>query len=812
MPKSTYLGLCASTLILGLIAASPVMAKSSDTYVLDKGHVHLEISAVRDDIVRIRMSEHKKARDESFAVSSEVRKAHLTLHVSTDHKLISLATSSLIVKLDPKTLAIRITDMQGQVLLADASGQAVRFDGQGFHMRKVMPQNAHYFGLGDKTGPLDRRDQAFSLWNTDNFGFGDYTDPLYKSIPFILGLDNTGKSFGLFMDNTWRSYFDFGKSERDTLNIGAEGGDIDYYVMTGKGPKDIISAYGYLTGHAPLTPEWALGFQQSHWSYMTQGEVKSIADTLRKDHIPADVLYMDIDYQDHNKPFSVNTQAFPDLKALVSDLKAQDLHLVLITDLHIAHAPNQQYKPYDSGEASDIFVKNPDGSDFVGKVWPGDAVFPDFSRKVARQWWGQQYKDFAKLGVGGFWNDMDEPSVFEVATKTMPLDVVHTIEDDGFTTRKASHAEMHNVYGMLNSRATYEGALVNTPNTRPFVLTRASYAGGQKYAATWTGDNSSTYAHLKLATYMLVNLGLSGFSYVGDDIGGFAGNQPSADLLTRWIEIGAFNPIFRDHYQKDKPAQEVWVNGPDHEAIRRRYIEERYRLMPYIYALAEENSRNGLPLMRPVFLSYPEVVAKGDHLGGTDDQFMLGDNLLIAPSSAPESPQAYDISLPSKGWYDYWTSQRLDEAAIKETPRLDHLPVFVRPGAILAKQPLVQSTMQTPSGPLEIHVYLGPDCQGHLYFDDGVSFDYKKGAYLRQNISCQSNAALDKVSLDFGPREGQYHAWWSQIRLIIHGYRGQGAHITQDEHALTGQWDVTNQTLSLDLADLAHQSHLEIKS
>ena len=422
------------------------------------------------------------------------------------------------------------------------------------------------------------------------------------------------------------------------LALGAVGGPVDYYVIAGPAPKDVVRAYGWLTGVSPLPPRWALGFQQSRYSYGTEAEVRAIAGRLRSDRIPADALYLDIDYQDRNRPFTVDRQAFPDLGRLLGDLQRQQFHVVMITDLHIAAAPDQGYAPYDSGQALGAFVRRPDGATFVGEVWPGAAVFPDFSRTAVRDWWGELYAGLLQQGASGFWNDMNEPALFATRSKTLPLDTVHRIESAGFRPRDASHAELHNVFGMLNSQATYEGLLRLQPDQRPFVLTRASYAGGQRYAATWTGDNSSSWNHLSLAVAQQLNLGLSGFAYVGADVGGFTGAAPSPELLTRWLQVGAFNPVFRDHADKGKPAQEPWVGGEAQLAIRRRYIEERYRLLPYLYGLAEENSRSGLPIMRPVFLEYPQVLDGTDPSHqGVGAQFMLGPDLLVAPAPTAES-------------------------------------------------------------------------------------------------------------------------------------------------------------------------------
>ena len=794
---------------LGLCPAGRAQAASPtaiDTYVVEHDGMRLEITAPRAEIVRVRIGHPNLPENASWAVGAAPRSAHVPMSVQLNGHLRRLGTGALSVDIDEDTLHVSILDASGLPLLQD-SDAGIAFTGGGYTLTKAAPEGVRYFGLGDKAGPLDRRGGLYTLWNTDAYGFSAATDPLYKSVPFFIGASGDGRSFGFFLDNTWRSNFDFGKRDRHKLVIEAAGGPVDYYVMAGPVPRSVVQQYAWLTGTAPLAPLWALGFQQSHWSYKTQDIAKAIADRLRSERVPADVLYLDIDYQDRNRPFTVNTKTFPDLKQFVADLRAQGLRLILITDLHVAAAPDQGYTPYDSGKAADIFLKTPAGTDYVGKVWPGDAVFPDFSRVKARDWWGAQYAGFVQLGVSGFWNDMNEPAIFDVPGKTMPLDIVHGIDEPGFIARNASHAEMHNVYGMLNSRATYEGLLKLAPDQRPFVLTRASYAGGQRFAATWTGDNSSSWDHLHLSINMLANLGLSGFAYSGDDIGGFTGHQPSAELLTRWIEVGAFNPIFRDHYDNAKGPQEVWVDGPQHEAIRRRFIEERYRLMPYIYGLAEENSRTGLPILRPVFLEFPATVGSDWGNSGQGDQFMLGDELLIAPPETWESPAPYKIGLPGPGWFDYWTGQRLATAQTTETPRLDHLPVFVRPGSVLVMQPLVQSTAEVPRGPLSLHVYPGEHCAGHIYLDDGVSFAYRRGVYLRQSFTCVNGAA--SLDIAFARRAGSFAPWWQQIAIVVHGWSG-GAMAKLDGKAVQGEYDAATSTLTLTIPDQPRPATLRI--
>ena len=776
------IGYCLLSAAAAAAAAADFVARS------DGADIHsdrwlMRVTALADDILRVRaVMATDLPEDASWAVPEEMRGRSVNVNVKNDDDVVSFQTASLSVRVERSPLRLIVSDLAGHVISADAPTRAVTATGNGFTLRKVLPRTEHFFGLGDKTGPLDRRGQAFTLWNTDAYHFQESTDPIYKSIPFFIAAGGPGGSYGILLDNTWRSWFDFGKQDPQTLTFGAAAGPIDYYLIYGPSVHHIVERYTDLTGKPPLTPVWALGFQQSRYSYMSAAEVHRIADRLRAERIPADVIWLDIDYQDRNRPFTTNPTTFPDLPGLARRLRQQGLRLVAITDLHIAAAPDQGYVPYDSGVAGDHFLKRPDGSLYIGRVWPGPAVFPDFTRRDTRAWWGTLYRHFVAAGIAGFWNDMNEPSVFDTPTQTLPLDTQHRIAEPGFIPREATHSEIHNVYGMLNSRATYAGLSLLQPNERPFVMTRASYAGGQRYAATWTGDNSSTWNHLKLSIPMLLNLGMSGFAYSGADVGGFIG-APSPELMTRWMEIAAFMPIFRAHSEKGTPAKEPWMDGPRHTRIRRQFIEQRYRLMPYLYALADENARTGAPLMRPLFYEFPDVL---DSPCEQPTAFLLGDQMLVAPPPDLESPQAYKICLPAGRWYDYWTGAQLTvrsaaeavsptvgallSQAITVTPALDRLPVFVRAGAILPTQPLVQSTSQTPQGPLSLDVYPGDDCHGTIYADDGHSMAYTQQGYLRQSVRCvESDAGMD---LDFDTPEGRFQPWWHQVLVRVHHWRG----------------------------------------
>ena len=806
------------------------------------------VEALRPDVLRIRISpDGVLPEDASWAVLPQARSAGILVHPEITATEASFTTEALRVRIERSPMRLIIEDLAGNVISEDAPGRQIQFNGkrdaQGgeFRVWKALPADGHFFGLGDKTGPLDRRGEAFENWNTDAFGFQESTDPIYKTIPFFLG-ESAGRYYGLFLDNTWRSSFDFGKAQRDAFSFGSEGGPLDYYFIAGPDPKRVVEGYAWLTGPSPLPPLWSLGFQQSRYSYAPESVAREIATHLRKDKIPADVLWLDIDYQYKYRPFTIDPVGFPNMPKFVADMKAEHLHTIAITDLHVADAPNQGYAPYDSGIAADAFVKKPDGKNFVGVVWPGESVFPDFTHQASREWWGTNYKQFVQMGFAGFWNDMNEPSVFNGPGKTMPLDTVHRVDGTGFQPRTASHREIHNVFGMQNARATYEGVLKLDPESRPFVMTRASYAGGQRYAVTWTGDNSSTWNHLRMTTPMLENLGLSGFAFAGADVGGFAGS-PQPDLLTKWLEVAAFQPIDRDHSSAGTRQQEVWVDGPQQEAIRRRFIETRYRLMPYLYSLAEETSRTGLPVVRPLFMEFPQEAKDGHPIDlDAPSEFLLGPDLLIAAPDYYDMVDSYAPTLPGEGWYNFWTGEKvpnvpslseleaesqaspdgttLQSAAMKEAmaaidaariePKLDQLPVFVRSGSILPMQPLVQSTDEVPNGPLELRVYPGSHCAGEVYSDDGHSFAYKNDQYVRINSSCKINP--DGVTVTIGPHQGQFTPWWKQLEIVVYGWKSAQATATLkgDTALLQTRVDPVAHTVHVILPDSVSNRELKL--
>jgi alpha-glucosidase len=757
----------------------------------------LQVTALQDDVIRVRATRAAEFPAMfSYAILPVPPGAQSSVNARVQQTATAaeLLTRGLRVRVDRQYSMVSFVAADNTLIARDAA--PIIWRGEAFTVIKEMPPNEHYFGLGDKAGPLDHRNQAFTMWNTDAYAWQESTDPLYKTLGFLLAL-NKGVSYGIFFDNTFRQHWDLGKASANEYSFGADGGDVDYYFIYGPRPKQVVSTFTALVGRAPLPPLWSLGYQQCRYSYFPESRVREVVKTFKDKKIPLDVIYTDIDYQHENRVFTVDSERFPDFPGMVRDFLNEGVHTIAITDLHIKQEPG--YAPYDSGKAIDAFIKNPDGSEYVGRVWPGPSVFPDFTRKAVRDWWGNLYQEFVKDGVSGFWNDMNEPAVFDVPGKTMRVDAVDRIEEPGQPSRVTTQREVHNVLGMLNSQATYEGLLKLKPNERPFVLTRATYVGGQRYAATWTGDNSSTWNHMRISVPMLQNLGISGFPIVGDDIGGYKGS-PQPDLLTKWLELGAFNPIDRDHTEKGSADQEPWVHGPEQEAIRKRYIEERYRLLPYIYTSMEESTRNGLPLMRPMFLEYPDeepLVTEGDW---ANSQYLFGHDLLVAPEPY-EFAQEYRTNLPAGNlWYDYWTGKQFQPGEIKVKPALDTLHVYVRGGAIIPRQPLVQNTSEKPQGPLELRIYPDRTCEGSLYMDDGVSFDYTKGKYLRVEYSCEGYD--DALRLKIYPQKGSFVPWFTQIQTVVYGVKQQPKSVMLNGKPLSSvSFDATAQALTLQFSN-----------
>lgn len=577
---------------------------------------------------------------------------------------------------------------------------------------KVIDSNEKFYGLGDKTGFLNKRSYEYENWNSDiPQAHTDGFKALYKSVPFFITLKDTGV-YGIFFDNTYKSYMDMGKESTEYFYFGADAGNLDYYFIAGNRMADVVSGYTYLTGTTPLPQLWTLGYHQSRWGYDSADCMRDIARKYRKLEIPCEAIHFDIDYMDGYRVFTWNEQDYGEPGSVIRELSDDGFKTVCIIDPGVKLDEN--YYVYQEGVANEYFAKTPEGDVYVNAVWPGDSVYPDFGNPKVRSWWANKQKYLIDLGVRGVWNDMNEPASFH---GELPLDVVFTDEDE-----KADHARMHNVYGHNMAKATYEG-LKAIDGKRPFVITRACYSGSQKYTTAWTGDNQSLWAHLQMAIPQLCNMGLSGLSFVGTDVGGF-GADCTPELLARWVQVGAFSPLFRNHSSNGSIYQEPWQFGQEVIDINRKFIRLRYQLLPYLYDLFFEGEKTGLPIMRPLVLHYEH----DKETWNLNDEFLVGEHILVAPVVTQGSTRRM-VYLPEGKWYG-WEDKKEYQGGqyyLVEAP-LDTCPIFVKAGSIIPTYEAMQYTGERPYDVLELRVFPG---EGHYvhYQDNGADFAYREGEY-----------------------------------------------------------------------------------
>ncbi|MGP1272453.1 MAG: TIM-barrel domain-containing protein [Phycisphaerales bacterium] len=590
------------------------------------------------------------------------------------------------------------------------------------------------YGTGQAAGPLLRNGRRTEQWNTDAYNYQDES-PLYTSHPWVLAVRADGSSFGVLADTTYRSFIDL----TDGIRFESEGPAHPVIVIKGATPQDVVRGLATLTGTIEMPPKWAIGYHQCRYSYYPDEQVREIALGFRERNLPCDVIWMDIDYMDGFRCFTFDPSGFPDPAGLNKWLDDHGFANVWMINPGIKNEDG--YFVHDQGDAIKAWVTNPDGSEYRGNVWPGEVVFPDYTRRDVRAWWAGLYADFMALGIDGVWNDMNEPTTFirdennEIAeATTFPLDTVH--DADEALGGRDTHARYHNVYGMLMVMASREGIMAANPEKRPFVLSRANFMGGHRYGATWTGDNTSNWFHVDTSIPMVLNLGLSAQPFAGPDIGGFIDNTPP-EMFARWMGFGALLPFARGHTQQGNEMKEPWAYGPEVEATSRRALERRYRLLPLFYTLFEEASRTGLPVARPLFFRDPTDPS----LRAEDDAFMLGTDLLVAVQTSPERVHAHALPKNAGGlpWRGFDFPDFDGDGRDSDDP---HQPtLYARPGGIIPTGPVIQHVEERPNqrDRLTLIVYLDHEgrATGELYEDAGWGWGFKDGEYLRTRYTAE---------------------------------------------------------------------------
>ena len=719
------------------------------------GATTVEVTALAPDLFRVGMfPEGRPPRYDSEAIAKEdwepvevsMQESEAELTLSTTAATAHIALQPLRIGFaDPAGRAFAVDDAELGMGAIETFGTDVFSEPLGSPVRlyKKREEGERYFGCGERTSGLEKTGSHQVFYNVDPpIGHTASFNNLYTSVPFTLSMTN-GLAHGLFFDNTHRVEFDLALEDEGRAYYGAEGGNVVYYVFCGPTPRDVVGRYTELTGRTPMPPLWSLGNQQSRYSYMDQEEVREVARGFRERGIPCDVIYLDIHYMEGFRVFTWDSDRFPDPEKLASDLREQGFRVVTIVDPGVK--ADENYPVYVEGRERDLYCKTHDGSEYHNVVWPGTCAFPDFTNPETRKWWGENHKVLTDAGVAGVWCDMNEPALFVPKQSTMPDDVVHP---GGGEPRW--HAQIHNTYGSLMARSTREGLLALRPDERPFVITRAGYAGLQRHALQWTGDNSSWWEHLWMSMPQLQNLALSGVAWAGVDVGGFWGDT-TGELLARWTEFGVFQPFCRNHTAIGTRRQEPWNFGEPYESICRKMIKLRQRLLPYLYTLFEECHRTGAPILRPLLFEYPE----DETTYTADDEFLLGGAVLVAPLTRPGIEYRH-VYLPQGTWFHYWSGARFDGPAhILAHAPLGEPALYVKANTPIPMGPDANHTGERPVDPLTFRIHPAEGAgESTLYEDAGDGFGYESGEYARRTVSCDTSQ--DRVAVRLREREGSF--------------------------------------------------------
>ena len=721
--------------------------------------VILKITILRDSMLRFRYTTKGYfSNDFSYAIDKNQSHGYNKLEVTDEGEYYIITTNKISCRIHKTDMRIGIYDLSGNSILEDELGfhweESYHFGGNIVKMSKTSPDGESFFGLGDKAAHLNLKGKRVENWATDQYAFHKEQEPLYKVVPFYIGLDDK-TAYGVFFDNTFRTFFDFSHERRNVTSFWAEGGEMNYYFIYGPQMQDVVTTYTDLTGKPELPPLWALGYHQCKWSYYPETTVREVTAKFRELQIPCDAIYLDIDYMDGFRCFTWNKEYFPDPAKLVSELSEDGFKTIVIIDPGIKI--DTEYSIYNEAIANDYFCKRADGPYMKGKVWPGECNFPDYTNPVVREWWAGLFKELIlDIGVKGVWNDMNEPAVMEVPGKTFPMDVRHDYDGNA-----CSHRKAHNIYGTQMARATYEGVKRFSYPKRPFIITRSAYSGAQRYTSSWTGDNVASWEHLWIANIQVQRLCLSGMGFTGSDIGGFA-EQPSGELYARWIQLGVFHPFCRTHSSGHHGNQEPWSFDEEVTNIARKFISLRYQLLPYLYTMFWQYVNKGIPLLKP--LVYYDQHDPQTHY--RTDEFIFGEQILVCPILEPNA-LGRRMYIPNGNWYNYWTGEYVTGGKeVYVATDYDQIPIFVKEGAIIPKYPVQQYVGEKEFEEISLDVYFKFGKERSVLYEDGQDgYDYNKGRY---SLSTFSLHGKDNQLVIQQHIEGKFTTMYKRFRINLH--------------------------------------------
>ena len=668
---------------------------------------------------------------------------------------VEISTQNIIVTVETTpSFRVIFRSKSGTILNEDEPGEGfvTTFQGNKTTIYKKIFPDERFVGLGEALGDLNKRGMGIALNNTDNYKYGDPRIPMYISVPFYIGIHGQ-EQYGLFFNNTHKAFFNFGSSNNRFASVSFEGGDMDYFFFYDESIAKLLEHYTSTTGRSPLPPKWSLGYHQSRCSYYPQQEVMTLARTFREKSIPVDCIVLDADYLQDYEPFRINTNRFPNMRGMADSLARMNIELTASVNPGIKI--DSSYPAHMDGVKKDVFIKYADGSLYEGLMDPSMNNYVDFTSPKGRDWWIDHMKFLDDNGIHGYWNDMNEPAV---TGQSIPDNLV--FDFDG---RKTNTSEAKNVYGMQMARASFEAAQKWGHGKRPFVLTRSAFAGIQRYAAVWSGDNQAKDEYLLSGVLLNCQMGLSGIPFTGPDLGGYIGDG-NKELYKRWIEVGMFSAFVRNHREAYANANEPWAYGEEAEAISKSYIEFRYRLMPYIYSTFYEASQTGMPLTRSLCIHYPFDPLVYNNL--YQFQYLFGDAFLVVPMTSQDKSKR--IYFPPGTWYDLYHDIPIEGGKELEQSFPGYeLPLYVKESSIIPMQRKVQSTKESNGDTLYLHVYNGKLKNSFVWYDDdGASLQYQAGDFCKRNIE------FDPVNkrLDISAQEGHFKPTYKFIQIILHGF------------------------------------------
>jgi alpha-glucosidase len=722
--------------------------------------VILKVTILRDSLIRFRFTTKGYfSNDFSYAIDKTQLHGYNFLELIEEETYFVIRTSKVKCKIQKADLRLSIYDLNDLLILEDELGfhweESYEYGGNIVKMSKSSKDGECFYGLGDKATQMNLKGKRLENFATDQYAYQKDQEPLYKVVPFYIGLHNK-QSYGIFFDNTFRTFFDFCQERRNVASFWAEGGEMNYYFIYGPQMQDVVTTYTDLTGKPELPPLWVLGYHQCKWSYYPESKVKEITSKFRELKIPCDAIYLDIDYMEGFRCFTWNKEYFPDPKKMVAELAEDGFKTIVIIDPGIKI--DKDYWVYQEALEKDYFCKRADGPYMKGKVWPGECNFPDYTNPVVREWWAGLFKELiSDIGVKGVWNDMNEPAVMEVPNKTFPMDVRHSYDGN-----PCSHRKAHNIYGTQMARATYHGVKRFAYPKRPFVITRSAYSGAQRYTSSWTGDNVATWEHLWIANIQVQRMCISGMGFTGSDIGGFA-EQPTGELYARWIQLGVFHPFCRTHSSGDHGNQEPWAFDEEVINITRKFVSLRYQLLPYLYTMFWQYIEEGVPMLKPLVYYDQEDIQTHYR----NDEFIFGNQILVCPILEPNAV-GRRMYIPRGEWYNYWTNEfSIGGREVWVDTKFDEIPVFVKAGAIIPKYPVQQYVGELEFDELTLDLYfkIGKE-QSFVYEDAQDGYDYKKGRY--SYLSFRTIGKEKELIIQLH-KEGKYDTPYSKYKINLIG-------------------------------------------